>query len=337
VVPISCNLLPGPRLREQAVLAENLGYQCVYIADSPALYGDVWVSVARVAEATTTVGIGTGVLVPFTRHPVVTAAAIATIESIAPGRLTLGVGAGNTARRCLGEPKPSRQAWMLAYLQVVRALLRGETTVWEGKRVGLLPPRGYMPEFPLEVPILLNAIGPRGLETARTVADGILTTVPRNDFPRCVLLTYGTVLGPDETLQTSKRAQLAHAPMVLTGVHNMYEDAPAQLDHVPGGTRWRDRMDRMGARTDPHLIVHRGHCAQVEEQDLDLLTPEFFEWSTSFTITGTAEEVGASVTRFADAGATEVLYLPAGPDVPRELEAFAQAVRAYRPGAADDT
>jgi 5,10-methylenetetrahydromethanopterin reductase len=326
VVTISCNLLPNPRIVEQARLAERLGYHCVYVADSPALYGDVWVSVARIAEATDTVGVGTGVLVPHTRHPMVNAAAIATIESIAPGRLVLGVGAGNSARRCLGDRTPSPQRWMAAYLAVLRRLLRGEIVDWEGKRLQLIPPSGYLPPFPMEVPILLNASGPKGLATAREHADGVIGPL-QPGFERNVVLQWGTVLDDGEDLTSSWRAVLAHAPLTLTALHNRYEDDPATLDAIPGGVAWRDRVDRLGPPEEAHLRVHQGHCVEPPPQDLDVLTPEFLEWSRPWTMTGTRAEVKAGAESLAASGATEILYLPAGPDIDRELEAFADAVR----------
>ncbi len=65
----------------QAKVAQELGYERVYVTDAPALYSDIWSALTLLARETDSIGLGTGVLVPFTRHPVVNAAAIATIES----------------------------------------------------------------------------------------------------------------------------------------------------------------------------------------------------------------------------------------------------------------
>ena len=95
---VSCAFPPSPNVVAHAQLAESLGYERVWLYDSPALYPDVWVSLALVAEHTTRIGIGPGVLVPNLRHPVTQAAAIATVDALAPGRLAVAIGTGFTAR-----------------------------------------------------------------------------------------------------------------------------------------------------------------------------------------------------------------------------------------------
>jgi 5,10-methylenetetrahydromethanopterin reductase len=79
VPELSCAFPPSRDLPRYARLAETLGYRRVWVYDSPALYGDLWIALARVAEVTTTIGLGTGVAVPSLRHPMVTASAIATV------------------------------------------------------------------------------------------------------------------------------------------------------------------------------------------------------------------------------------------------------------------
>src|SRR5450432_50947 len=100
---ISCGIPPGPRAVEHALVAEELGYERVWLYDSPALYPDVWVSLARIAEATTRIGLGPAVLVPSLRHVIVQANAIATVSALAPGRLVVAIGTGFTGRMTLGQ------------------------------------------------------------------------------------------------------------------------------------------------------------------------------------------------------------------------------------------
>jgi len=323
---ISCNLVPSPDVVRQAKLAEALGYDSVFLTDAPALYFDVWVSLALVAQATETIGIGTGVLVPFTRHPVVNATAIVTLDALAPGRLRVALGAGNSARRTLGERRPSKLDWLQAYIEALRGLLQGDTVVWEGKKVCLIGIEGLWPKLPVTVPLLMNAIGPRGLAVARECADGTVGAANR-DFETSIQLCCGTVLDDGEAL-TDERAILAHGPMVLTAIHNMYEDAPEQLSGIPGGDGWRERIDALAPPDERHLVVHRGHCVQVTPQDREFVgSSDFLAMSALFgSFSGPAEAVRATMTRYAEAGASEVDYLPAGPDIDRELRAFAEAV-----------
>ena len=130
-VVISCGTPPSRDIVELARCAEQLGYHRYWSFDSPALYGDLWVALARIAEATDRIGVGTAVAVIAMRHPLVTASAIASIEELAPGRLACSFGAGFTARKAMGQ-KPSRWTDVCTYVNAVRSLLRGEVVDWEG-------------------------------------------------------------------------------------------------------------------------------------------------------------------------------------------------------------
>src|SRR5437867_12504201 len=98
---LSCGIVPAPNAPEIAALAEELGYHRAWFYDSPALYGDVWIAIARPLDRTERIGLGTAVLVPSLRHAVTTAAATGPIEAQAPGRLAVAL---RTAR---SGPPPS--------------------------------------------------------------------------------------------------------------------------------------------------------------------------------------------------------------------------------------
>jgi 5,10-methylenetetrahydromethanopterin reductase len=106
----SVALPPSREVTEHARAAAELGYSRVWVFDSPALYGDVWVALARIAESVEGIGLATGVAVPSLRHPMVTAAAIATVEELAPGRLWAYFGTGFTARARSAPPRRSGRA-----------------------------------------------------------------------------------------------------------------------------------------------------------------------------------------------------------------------------------
>jgi 5,10-methylenetetrahydromethanopterin reductase len=147
------------------------------------------------------------------------------------------------------------------------------------------------------------------------------------EFEVNIPLVFGTVLDEGEDL-TAERAILAHGPMALTAVHNLYEDNPGRLEDIPGGNAWRKKIDELTSPADAHLFVHRGHCVQVAPHDEEIIrNPDYLAFTRPFTITGTQAEVAAKISGLIEAGASEILYLPAGPDVPRELRAFAAAAR----------
>ena len=94
---------------EQARLADDLGYDLVRIADSQCLFRDLYVALTLVALNTSRVKIGPGVTNPVTRHPTVTAGAIASIDELSGGRAILGLGAGDSAVLNIDE-KPASTA-----------------------------------------------------------------------------------------------------------------------------------------------------------------------------------------------------------------------------------
>jgi 5,10-methylenetetrahydromethanopterin reductase len=100
---------------DYVVRAEALGYSHAWLADSQMIWSGCYATLALAADRTSRIQIGTGVAVSGTRPAPVTAASIATINAIAPGRTFLGVGAGNTARRIMGK-KPHRIAEFDRYL-----------------------------------------------------------------------------------------------------------------------------------------------------------------------------------------------------------------------------
>ncbi|MCH7897258.1 MAG: LLM class flavin-dependent oxidoreductase, partial [candidate division NC10 bacterium] len=91
----------------QAARAEEVGYDGIVYVDSQNLAGDCYVALALAAQATSTIKLGTGVTNSFTRHPAVTASAIATVQVESGGRAYLGIGRGDSALAHLGRaPHP---------------------------------------------------------------------------------------------------------------------------------------------------------------------------------------------------------------------------------------
>jgi 5,10-methylenetetrahydromethanopterin reductase len=315
---LSCSFAPGPRVVEYARLAEQLGYARVWLYDSPLLYPDVWMTLSRVADATRTIGLGPGVLVPSLRHVATQAAAIATLESQAPGRVAAAIGTGFTGRRLLGKP-PLAWKRVAEYTSALRALLRGEEPLVDGTPLRLLHPDGYAPPRPLRVPVLIAANGPRGLAVARDHGDGVMALGdPPAGFAWCAVARSGTLLDPGETV-ASPRAFEALAPAIALIYHATYESAGAAVDSLPGGRAWREAVERVPADR-RHLALHEGHCVAVPERERALLDASV----GAMTFTGTEGELRQRYAALAQAGATELAYAPSGPDVPRELRAMAR-------------
>lgn len=124
--------------------AERLGYHRVWVLESPAAYGDLWVALARIAQATERIGLATGVAIPGLRHPMVTASAIGSVHELAPGRLAVAFGTGYTGRITLGQ-RPVRWAEVARYVRQVRALLHGELAEVDGQLCQMMHEPGFAP------------------------------------------------------------------------------------------------------------------------------------------------------------------------------------------------
>jgi len=323
---ISCVLAPSLDTPAHIELAERLGYRRAWCYDSPAMYADPWMVLALAAARTRVIGLGPAALVPSLRHPVVAAAALATLEGLAPGRVSTAFGTGLTGRMLLGE-RPLRWAEVEEYVRTVRALLRGEEATWNGSLVRLAQPAGFTARLPAGVAVLVAADGPRGRAVAAGLGDGVLTTrVPREpahpDRPR-VLLAFGTVLGDGEE-PDSPRAIAAAGPALAAAYHASYESkGAAGVDKLPGGREWRAAVEAVEPSR-RHLVVHQGHLVELGEHDAALLS-QAAPLLASWTMTGTRADIGERLRALAAAGLSEIAYQPMGPDISRELAAFAEA------------
>jgi 5,10-methylenetetrahydromethanopterin reductase len=319
---LSIALPPGRDLVDYAALAESLGYRRVWVYDSPALYEDVFVALSQVAENTDDIGLGAAVLVPSLRHVLTTAAAISTLEAQAPGRVAMAIGTGFTGRRMLGQ-KPLAWAGVARYVRDLRALLRGEAVEVDGARVALRQPPGFGAPRPVRTPILIAANGPKGLAVARELGEGAMCVyAPQPGFGWCAVLALGTVLEPGESFATPRVVD-ALAPAIAVIYHGAYEANPAAVDALPGGAAWRAELEKI-PESERHLALHDGHLVELSELDRRHVSPEL----GALTLSGTESELRAKLAELEKAGMTELLYQPCGPNIPREIEAFAEMARA---------
>jgi len=325
---LSVGMPPGPRALEYAQLAQELGYDRVWLYDSAALYEDVWIWLARLAEHTD-IDLGTAVLVPNLRHVMTTASAIATIEGLAPGRLACGFGTGATARWVLNQ-KALSWATTRRYLEQLRGLLRGEVVDIDGERCQMIHHPDWARARPIDTPFLVSAFGPKGVEVVNELyrdgtIDGCFGMADVDiDVPWRVRMTAGTVLEPGEPV-TSERALDALGPWYVVRYHGVWQAFPDALGGMPEGEAWRAGVESERPAGERHLAVHEGHVTDVMARDRGVLRAAGDALATTGWV-GTAEEIHEKAVAAAAAATTEVLYTPAG-DIPRELRAFADAVR----------
>ena len=322
MIDISCAFPAHPRLGAIARHAEGLGYTRCWTYDSPALYGDVWVACAEIARSTERIGFGPAVLVPGLRHPLVNASAIAQLAGMAPGRLAVAIGTGFTGRMAMGQ-RPYPWSFVRTYVAQLRALLRGEEVEYDGALIRMIPSEGFLPERPIDVPILIGANGPKGLEVARELGDGVMSIGPGfPEFAWSAVLAFGTVLDDGEPLD-SPRVIEAAGPALAVVYHGAYEADPAVIEVLPNGPAWRDELEAIPIER-RHLATHRDHLWRLTDRDRLAIDPSLFP---VMTWTGSRTEIHERLVALGESGATEILDQPMGPDLERELDAFMDAAR----------
>ena len=315
--------------------AEALGYTHAWLADSQMLWSDCYATLALAATRTSRIRIGTGVAVTGTRPASVTAAAIATINALAPGRTFLGVGAGNTALRVMGLP-PQRIRDFDRYLEELRPLLRGEEALVGGDRVPirhLMPDQGFV-DFAHPIPLYVSGFGPKSLAVAGKHGDGAVLALPgsagvmeriwemveagakgagrtldRGSFYTTALTTM-VVLEPGER-RDSARVKSQCGAMAMAAVHYAY-DQHRNFGHPP--PRWAEGiwgdyaalLERTPAER-RHQRIHAGHNCWVVPEEERFLVPEVLE---AASMIGTRDELVERLRALAGAGLDQVMILP---------------------------
>jgi 5,10-methylenetetrahydromethanopterin reductase len=324
---VSCAFPTALDSPDHIALAERLGYARAWVYDTPQQSPDVWMTLALAAERTERIGLGPGVLIPSLRHPMVNAAATATLAALAPGRTAVAFGTGFTGRRAMGY-RAITWAYMESYIRAYRGLLRGEVVEWEGAQMRMLHPDGHSPARPVDVPVLVGALGPKGNKVAHELGDGLFATLQLpefiSDYPWAPYLAWGTVLDEGEALD-SEHARTSGGPGWALAYHGAYEfGGPDAVRELPGGAEWMDVVDKTPQER-RHLTVHVGHCVELNEADQAAWDAGGHSMLLDATISGTRDQVRRRLDELASHGVTEIVFQPCGPDTRSELERFFEA------------
>ena len=154
-------------------LCEELGYRSFWYTD--VRFGrECYVGLSAVASHTGRLRIGPGVSDPYTRHPAMTATAIATLDELSGGRALLGLGVGGQGFRELGIERRLPVAALRETVEVVRALLRGETVALQGKVISLTDAGLQFRPLRAGIPIYFATHGAQVSKLAGKIADGVL-------------------------------------------------------------------------------------------------------------------------------------------------------------------
>ncbi|MBI4298897.1 MAG: LLM class flavin-dependent oxidoreductase [Chloroflexi bacterium] len=146
--------VPAQDVIKVANLADDNGFENLWLIDSTDVYPDPWPTAGYLALNTSRVRIGPGVTQPVTRHPRVTANCALTVHDISGGRAILGMGAGANTVRTLGW-RPVSVAVMKEAVDICRARFK---------------------EKGADIPIYVAAAGDKAMAYACKEADGVIAT-----------------------------------------------------------------------------------------------------------------------------------------------------------------
>ncbi len=281
-------------------LAESLGFDQAWFFDSQMIYSDVYATMAVAARETRRIRLATGVAVPTTRMAPVIAHSIATVAQLAPGRVELGVGNGNTARLTMGLA-PVSLGRMKREIRVIQALLRGEAVEHEceGERhlIQLLHRDQGFIHLDHSIPLTLSAFGAKTLAYCGAECDahltwnatpGMLTEARRviaegaRGAGRDVAAIHSKAIYPLAVLRPGESAGSARVlkslgPFITNLLHVMCE---WDENLLPGDASINDVVARYRAyeATLPaerrHLVLHEGHLVYTRPDEEAFVTPE---------------------------------------------------------------
>ena len=164
-ITLKPDMAPG-RIVALTRQAEAAGFSYGWLFDSHLLWLEPYPLLTLMALNTTRIRLGTCVTNPATRDPTVTASALATLNVISGGRMALGIGRGDSARRVMGK-KPTTLATLEQAVRIIRDLACGAPTDYDGEQIRMEWASG-------DLPVWIAGYGPKALHMAGRVADGII-------------------------------------------------------------------------------------------------------------------------------------------------------------------
>jgi probable F420-dependent oxidoreductase len=180
-------VLPDPpyqRFIELLQFAERQGFEYGWTYDSHVLWQESFPTLALAAKATERLKLGHMVTNPGTREPTVVASAYATLQDISDGRMIMGIGRGDSARRYIGQ-KPVPVGRFEQTLKMIKPFMNGETVHWNDTDIALGWARTDLPEIEMHV----AGYGPRVLGLAGQYGDGVIIQLADPDIIQWTMST----------------------------------------------------------------------------------------------------------------------------------------------------
>ena len=270
----------------RAQAAERLGYESIWTSQLPDAR-DASLVLAAYAAATKRVGLGTGVLPIYTRHPTAMAQMAATLDEISGGRFILGIGISHkvTVESMWGMHLDSPLTAMREYLDIVRTSLREGSCSYEGKyftaRWAYSAPRRP------DLPVMISALNPHMLDLAGEHADGVVLWMCSPGYIRDHVVPAVTA-GRKKAGKTLEGFEIvAPVPVCLTtdraGAQAVFRNTVERYANLP---YYRKMMDKSG------------FAAELASGDI---SPEMLD---EYAGIGDENQVRDAIRRYREAGAT---------------------------------
>jgi probable F420-dependent oxidoreductase len=311
--------------------AEAAGFDYGWLFDSHVLWREPYVLLTLMAQASTRLRLGTCVTNPATREPSVTASTLAVLDEVSGGRMDLGIGRGDSARRMLGKP-PTTMATLEESIVVIKSLVEGRSVTFEGTELSLPWTGGWT------LPVWVAGYGPMALAMTGRVADGVILQLGDPDLIRWFVSQLREAEAAAGRAPGSVKVQAAVAAhvgdradgrertrwfpaLVSNHVVDLVNKYPREQlpDSLTGYVR-----DRTGYDYRHHAEVGSSNASFVSDEIAD-----------RFCVLGSAEEHIAKLRILAEAGVDQFnVYLMNG-DEEAQLELYGRdvipALREYSP------
>ena len=236
---VTANVMPdGPvgEVASAARLAEHLGFSSIWVLDEGIVTRDVYIALAAVAAATKTLALGTGITNPYTRHPGVTANAIATLDELSEGRAFVGLGAGGGLTLSpLAIPRHRPVLAVEEMVHCLRRLFSGATVDFRGETLEL--DSAQLSYARRDIEIWMAGRGPRMLEVAGRLADGVhLSYLHKATIPASVARIRTEASSPRISIALPVVMTDDEFEHVRTGLTFRLVDSPAEVRAMLGLT-----------------------------------------------------------------------------------------------------
>jgi probable F420-dependent oxidoreductase len=302
--------------------AETAGFSYGWLFDSHVLWLEPYPLLTMIALNTKRMRLGTCVTNPASRDPSVTASVLATLNTISGGRMDLGIGRGDSARRVLGK-KPTTLARLEEAVRIIKDLAEGRPTDYDGEQITMEWAQG-------ELPVWIAGYGPKALHLTGRVADGVILQFAD---PHLIKWCLGFVREGAEAAGRDPNSikVMAAAPVWVS------DDLATAREHV----RWfpalvSNHVMDLIARYDPAelppeltaYVQNRAgydylHHAEVGSNNAQFVSDEVTD---RFCIVGSAEEHKRRLRELAEAGVTQFnIYLMSG-DEEGTLEVYGREI-----------